>query len=69
MSNFFLDSRLGSRVYTLFVSEIELQIGEVAALAGVSVDTVRYYEKRRLLNRAPRSTGNFRIFTSETVER
>ncbi|HEX5735363.1 MAG TPA: heavy metal-responsive transcriptional regulator [Blastocatellia bacterium] len=51
------------------MSEIELQIGEVAALAGVSVDTVRYYEKRRLLNRAPRSTGNFRLFTSEAVER
>ncbi len=52
-----------------FVSEIRLQIGEVAALAGVSVDAIRYYEKRRLLNRAPRSTGNFRVFSSEAVER
>jgi DNA-binding transcriptional MerR regulator len=51
------------------VTESQLQIGEVAVLAGVSVDAVRYYEKRRLLNRAPRSTGNFRLFTSEAVER
>ena len=49
--------------------EVQLQIGEVAALAGVSVDAVRYYEKRRLLDRAPRSTGNFRLFTPEAIER
>jgi len=51
------------------VPEIQLQIGEVAALAGVSVDSIRYYEKRRLLTRAPRSAGNFRLFTPEAVER
>jgi len=47
----------------------ELRIGEVAARAGVSVDTVRYYEKRRLLPRAPRTGGGFRLFAAETVER
>ncbi|HKO63461.1 MAG TPA: heavy metal-responsive transcriptional regulator [Pyrinomonadaceae bacterium] len=46
-----------------------LQIGEIAARAGVSVDTVRYYEKRRLLPRAPRTEGGFRVFGSEAVER
>lgn len=46
-----------------------LQIGEVAALAGVSIDTVRYYEQRRLIKRASRTTGNFRLFALETVER
>ena len=46
-----------------------LQIGQVAALTGVSVDAVRYYERQRLLSRAPRSTGNFRLFSSEAVER
>jgi DNA-binding transcriptional MerR regulator len=51
------------------VSKGQLQIGEVAALAGVSVDAVRYYEKRQLLSCAPRSTGNFRLFTTEAVER
>ena len=51
------------------MTENQLQIGEVAALAGVSIDAVRYYEKRNLLTRAPRSAGNFRLFTAEAVER
>jgi len=51
------------------VADVQLQIGEVAALANVSVDAVRYYEKRKLLQRAPRSSGNFRLFTSEAVAR
>ena len=46
-----------------------LRIGEVAVAAGVSVDTVRYYERRRLLPSAPRTAGGYRVFTSETVER
>ena len=47
----------------------ELRIGQVAALSGVSLDTLRYYERRRLLPRARRTQGGFRLFTSETVER
>ncbi|MGH9849265.1 MAG: heavy metal-responsive transcriptional regulator [Blastocatellia bacterium] len=46
-----------------------LRIGEVALRSGVSIDTVRYYERRRLLPPAPRSDGGFRLFTPETVER
>lgn len=46
-----------------------LRIGEVASRAGVSVDTVRYYERLKLLPRAPRSEGGFRLFTTETVAR
>lgn len=45
-----------------------LQIGEIAALSGVSVDTVRYYERLKLLPRAARSGGGFRMFPAETVE-
>lgn len=51
------------------MARLEMRIGEVAARAGVSVDTVRFYEKRRLLARAPRTEGGFRIFVPETVER
>lgn len=47
----------------------ELRIGEVAARAGVSIDTVRYYEKRRLLPRAPRTGGGFRLFAAEAIGR
>lgn len=46
----------------------ELRIGEVAKRAGVSVDTLRYYEKMRLLPRPARSSGGFRLFSSEHVE-
>jgi DNA-binding transcriptional MerR regulator len=46
-----------------------LRIGEVAFRAGVSIDAVRYYERRRLLPAAPRSEGGFRLFTPDTVER
>ena len=46
-----------------------LRIGEIAEHAGVSVDTIRYYEKRKLLPRATRSEGGFRIFTADAIER
>ena len=46
-----------------------LLIGDVAEMAGVSADTVRFYERRRLLPRAPRTGGGFRLFTSDAVER
>ncbi len=49
--------------------QARLRIGEVASRAGVSVDTVRYYERLKLLPRAPRSEGGFRLFTTEAVER
>jgi MerR family copper efflux transcriptional regulator len=51
------------------VGDRQLQIGQVAAHAGVSVDTVRYYERRLLLERAYRSSGGFRLFPEETVAR
>jgi len=47
----------------------DLQIGEIATHSGVSVDTVRYYERLKLLPRAARSSGGFRIFPAGAVER
>ena len=35
----------------------------------MSIDTIRYYERRRLLPRSPRSEGGFRLFSGETVRR
>lgn len=46
-----------------------LRIGEIAQRAGVSVGTIRYYEKRKLLPPASRSNGGYRIFAVETIER
>lgn len=45
------------------------RIGEVAVRSGVSIDTVRYYERRKLLLPPARSGGGFRLFTLETIER
>lgn len=47
----------------------ELRIGEVASRSGVSIDTVRYYERRKLLPVAPRTASGYRVFTSEVIER
>ena len=51
------------------MEQIEFRIGEVAARASVSVDTVRYYERLKLLPRARRTSGNFRVFGPDSVER
>lgn len=51
------------------MAQSELRIGELAARAGVSIDTVRYYERQQLLPRAARTGGGFRLFTPETVGR
>jgi DNA-binding transcriptional MerR regulator len=46
-----------------------LQIGEVSKRAGVSIDTLRYYEKVKLLPRPARSSGGFRLFALEHIDR
>ena len=66
---FGLDSGVRSTVYASFMTRSGLRIGEVAERAGVSVDTVRYYERLGLLPRAPRSEGGFRLFALDAIER
>ena len=51
------------------MEQTELRTGELAARAGVSVDAVRYYERLKLLPRARRTSGNFRLFGEHAVER
>ena len=46
-----------------------MRIGEVADQAGVTVDTVRYYERRGLLPAAARRPSGYRVFDTATVER
>lgn len=45
----------------------ELRSGEVAAAAGVNLETLRYYERRGLLAQPDRSPGGHRLYPSETV--
>ncbi|MDA0703890.1 MAG: MerR family DNA-binding protein [Proteobacteria bacterium] len=45
-------------------------IGTIARRAGVGVETVRYYERRGLIEQPPRpSSGGTRTYPAETVER
>lgn len=44
-----------------------LQIGDVANETGLSVETIRFYERERLLRRAVRSSGGFRLFSKSDV--
>ncbi len=46
-----------------------MKIGEVATRAEVSVDTLRYYERRGLISVAGRTDAGYRIYTDDTVER
>lgn len=46
-----------------------MRIGEVANRAGVSVDTVRFYERVGVLPAAARTESGYRDFESGTVER
>jgi len=43
--------------------------GELARLAGVSTDTLRYYERRRLLPSPPRSASGYRLFPPHALVR
>jgi DNA-binding transcriptional MerR regulator len=45
------------------------RIGALAAVAGVSVDTLRFYEREGLLPGAVRTAGGFRLYPPEAAER
>jgi DNA-binding transcriptional MerR regulator len=44
-----------------------LRVGEVAARAGVNVETLRYYERRGLLAEPARTLGGHRSYDEHTV--
>jgi DNA-binding transcriptional MerR regulator len=44
-----------------------LRSGELAAAVGVSVQTLRYYERRGLLREPARSLGGHRLYSPEVV--
>jgi len=46
-----------------------LTIGHLAKEAGVNLETVRYYERRGLLPRPPRSPSGYRLFPAESRKR
>lgn len=46
-----------------------MKIGELAQLAQCTVETVRYYEKEGLLAAPARSSGNYRVYGADHLER
>lgn len=49
------------------MNDSSFQIGELAAQTGVSLDTVRYYEKLGLIKPAHRTASGYRKFSEEIV--
>ena len=46
-----------------------LTIGHLAKQAGVNLETVRFYERRGLLPRPPRSASGYRLFPADAARR
>jgi MerR family transcriptional regulator, mercuric resistance operon regulatory protein len=46
-----------------------IQIGEAAQRAQLSIDTIRFYERKALVPKAPRTMGQFRLYTADDVAR
>jgi MerR family copper efflux transcriptional regulator len=44
-----------------------MRIGEVTAQAGANIQTLRYYERRGLLQEPERSNSGYRVYDPETV--
>ena len=46
---------------------ISFSIGQLAKKSGVSVDTIRYYEKIGVLDKAQRTAGNYRHYSEQML--
>ena len=46
-----------------------LKIGEVAERGGVNLQTIRYYEREKLLPEPPRLASGYRVYPDQTVRR
>jgi DNA-binding transcriptional MerR regulator len=66
-----LDSGVDSSLYSKHGAKRLSQaarIGKVAQETGLSVDTIRFYQKQGLLTRLARSKGGFRLFDRNDIE-
>jgi hypothetical protein len=51
------------------MAESHLKVGELAACAGVGVQTLHYYEQLGLLPKTGRSASNYRLYPSAALRR
>lgn len=47
----------------------DYKIGEIAKHAGVTVETIRFYETQALIPKPPRTESGYRLYTGETIRR
>ncbi|MDE2449122.1 MAG: helix-turn-helix domain-containing protein [Gammaproteobacteria bacterium] len=47
----------------------EFSIGTLAALSGIKIETIRYYERIGVMPRPPRSAAGYRRYTEEHLKR
>lgn len=48
---------------------LTVTIGRLAKAAGVNIQTLRYYERRRLLTPSARTSSGYRVYGDEAVQR
>jgi len=48
---------------------VPLTIGKIATLANVSTDTLRYYERERLIEPTAKSKGGYRLYERDALRR
>jgi DNA-binding transcriptional MerR regulator len=46
-----------------------ITIGKVAAAAAMSIDTIRYYERLRLIPKAARTAAGYRVYSAQVIHR
>jgi DNA-binding transcriptional MerR regulator len=63
-----VDHGIGSNLYNLRM-EKPYRSGELAKLTGLSTDTLRFYERNKLLPLAPRAANGYRCYPSESLRR
>jgi DNA-binding transcriptional MerR regulator len=51
------------------MTDRRMKIGNFAQVVGVSIDAVRFYERRGVLPPAPRTAGGYRTFVQRDVDR
>lgn len=47
---------------------LHMRIGELAKRAGVSVQAIRFYERRRLMRTPRRTSAGYRIYNEQDLE-
>ncbi len=48
---------------------MKYRIGELAKLAEVTPDTIRFYEKQQMMDHANRTEGGFRLYSEQDLQR